>query len=311
MTDIAMGLDRDEAASVMSVLLAELTAGLGVFDARRGLRTASTMRGTMLGLPARLTHAGTSLDSILDHAESTGLLTDRADTNTAFAGTLGGVVHWAGPAGRHLELTVRALPGDMHLALWRDVTQHEADRAALNEERSRMRHMLRNVTDAIVLMDPDGVILENSDRSGRLLAVPPELVVPGRSHQDILRYFYRRGDYGFDTPEEEFIQQRRAAIVGAGDLTFSMPIPGGVWVEYNFRPMPDGKLLVIVRDITALKTQEVELRETLEHQAAIDEVLRVITSSAFDLDAGLRLMVGKASELCKADRAVLYRQQIG
>lgn len=51
MTDIAMGLDRDEAASVMSVLLAELTAGVGVFDAAQRLRTASTMLGTMLGLP--------------------------------------------------------------------------------------------------------------------------------------------------------------------------------------------------------------------------------------------------------------------
>ena len=47
MTDIAMGLDRDEAASVMSVLFAELTAGVGVFDAAQRLRTSSTMLGTI------------------------------------------------------------------------------------------------------------------------------------------------------------------------------------------------------------------------------------------------------------------------
>ncbi len=46
-------------------------------------------------------------------------------------------------------------------------------------ELARASHMLRHIRDAIVLKDPDGVILENSDRSGRLLGLPPELVGPG------------------------------------------------------------------------------------------------------------------------------------
>ena len=71
-------------------------------------------------------------------------------------------------------------------------------------ELARASHMLRHVRDAIALIDPDGVILENSDRSGRLLGLPSELVAPGRTHQEILRYMYRRGDYGFELPEDEF-----------------------------------------------------------------------------------------------------------
>jgi PAS domain-containing protein len=309
MTDIAMGLDRDEATSVMSVLLAELTAGVGVFDAGSQLRAASPMLRTMLGLPEELTQPGARLSAILEHATATGLLGEKTDTLALFAAPAGGVLPWAGPASRHLELTVRALAGGMRLALWRDITQQEHDRAVLREERARTQHMLRHVTDAIVLMDPDGTILENSDRSGRLLSVPPELVVPGQTHQGILRYFYQRGDYGFDTPEEEFVRQRRAAILASGDLTFSALMPNGIWVEYNFRPMADGHMLIIVRDITALKTQEIEVREALEHQAAIDEVLRAITRSDFDLDEVLQLIVGKASEFCKADTAALYRHQ--
>jgi PAS domain S-box-containing protein len=279
MTDITMGLDRDEAASVMSVLLAELTAGVAVFDADRRLRAASPVLRTMLGLPAALTRTGARLTAILDHAVASGLLTAARDTLALFGeppgesradGPLpGGVMSWTGGAGRHLELTVRPLAGGLRLALWRDITEQERDRAALNEERSRTRHMLTHVTDAIVLMDPDGVILENSDRSGRLLGVPPELVVPGRTHDDILRHFYHRGDYGFDTPEEEFVRQRRAGILAAGTFTLTTPMPGATWVEYNFHPMPDRNLLVIVRDVTALKTRETELRDALEHQAAL------------------------------------------
>jgi PAS domain-containing protein len=67
--------------------------------------------------------------------------------------------------------------------------------------------MLRHISDSIVLMDADGVILENSDRTGRLLGLPPEMVGPGKTHLDVLRYMYRRGDYGFDVSEETFVQQ--------------------------------------------------------------------------------------------------------
>jgi hypothetical protein len=137
MTDIAMGLDRDEAASVMSVLLAERTAGAGVFDAAQRLRTSSTMLGTMLGLPDRLARADATLDDILDHAAAKGLLGEPNATQALFAEPSGGVLAWKGAAGRHLELTVRPLRDGMRLALWRDITQQERDRAALNEDRAR------------------------------------------------------------------------------------------------------------------------------------------------------------------------------
>src|SRR5215217_3194534 len=83
-------------------------------------------------------------------------------------------------------------------------------------ELSRASHMLRHVRDTIVLIDPDGVILENSDRSGRLLGLPPELVAPGSTHQEILRYMYRRGDYDFELPEDEFVARRRAQTLTGG-----------------------------------------------------------------------------------------------
>ncbi|MDB5403939.1 MAG: multi-sensor hybrid histidine kinase [Rhodopila sp.] len=309
MVDLAAGLTLDEADSLISVLLAELTAGVCVFTAARRLRTTSSVLGAMLDLPGRLTRPGTGLTDILEHAADRGLLTDPNATLDLFAQPLGGTLIWAGTAGRRLELTVRRLSGDGRLALWRDVTDRERDRETLREERARTQHMLNYVTDAIVLMDPDGVILENSDRTGRLLAVPPELVTPGGSHQNILRHLYRRGDYGFDTPEDDFVQQRRAAILAAGHLTFTVLMPNSVWAEYNFHPMPNRQLLAIVRDVTALKTQEIELRETLEQQAAVNEVLRAIGRSAFDLNEVLRIILASAATLCQAGQAFLYRRR--
>lgn len=146
-------------------------------------------------------------------------------------------------------------------------------------ELTRASHMLRHVRDAIVLIDPDGVILENSDRSGRLLELPPELVAPGSTHQDVLRYMYRRGDFGCELPEEEFVRRRREEILAGGNLTFTRLVPNGLWAEYNFYPAPDGNLLIIVRDVTALKRQE-------EHIAREAEMRRFLLDS---LPAGVSL----------------------
>ncbi len=276
MTDIALGLAPDEANSLTAVLLAELTAGVGVFDAGLCLRATSTALGAMLGLPASLTRPDVTLAALMDHAVEQGLTMAPEATFALFRQPMGGTVTWIGAAERHLELTVRPLAKQGRLALWRDVTERDRDRETLREERARTQHMLRHVTDAIVLMDPDGVILENSDRSGRLLAVPPELVVPGQTHQDILRHLYRRGDYGFDLSEDAFVASRRAAVLAAGDLTFTAPMPNGVWAEYNFRPMPDGHMLIIVRDVTELKQQEQALVRARDAQVLEGERLNAI-----------------------------------
>src|ERR1700710_1549457 len=109
MDDLAAGLTLDEADSLISVLLAELTAGVCVFTATRRLRTTSSVLGAMLDLPDRLTRPGTGLTDILEHAADRGLLADPGATLDLFARPLGGMLIWAGTAGRRLELTVRRL----------------------------------------------------------------------------------------------------------------------------------------------------------------------------------------------------------
>jgi signal transduction histidine kinase/HPt (histidine-containing phosphotransfer) domain-containing protein len=295
-TDPDCTLDQQQAAALLPVLLAELTAGIGVFDAGLRLRALSPALTAMLHMPAELARTSTHLHAIAAHAAAAGLVADAAAALALFGKPQRAVSMWTGPAGRHLELTVLPLADGGWLGLWRDVTERERDRARLEEERSRTQHMLRHVTDAIVLLDPSGVILENSDRSGRLLAVPPELVQPGGSHQAILAHMYRRGDYGFDMTEAAFVRDRRARILAAGDITFVAPMPNGVWAEYNFHPTADGHLLVIVRDITALKTAQIALEtERGQLRRVLDELADAVL--LMDPDGSIIETNGKAPGL--------------
>jgi len=306
--DPDIGLNPQQAAALLPLLLTEMTAGIGMFDAGLRLRAISPSLSTILGLPADLARPGTHLHQIATHAVCAGLVADAAAALCLFAARERGTAMWTGAARRHLELTARPTPDGGWLAVWRDVTERERDRVALEEERARTQHMLRHVTDHIVLMDPNGVILESSDRSGRLLALPPELAQPGGTHQEILTYMYRRGDYGFDVPEADFVRERRAWILAAGELSFVSHMPNGVWAEYNFHPRQDGHLLVIVRDITALKTAQIALEaERGQLRRVLDELADAVL--LVDHDGTIIETNGKAPALLDIPAALMQPGQ--
>jgi PAS domain S-box-containing protein len=74
----------------------------------------------------------------------------------------------------------------------------------------------------------------------------------------------------------------------------------------------DGRVLRLVgavTDITELKQKEIQLRESLEHQTAATDALRVISRSNFDLQTVLDSLVESATRLCEADHSWLFQRE--
>ncbi|MBL8671962.1 MAG: PAS-domain containing protein [Alphaproteobacteria bacterium] len=109
-----------------------------------------------------------------------------------------------------------------------------------------------------------------------LLDLPPGLLRRGRRFDAVARFMAIRGDYGPD-PEGAAAHRIAEAFCGNPSQDLARRV-GQRRLEIARRPLPDGGLVVVVRDVTALKNAEQRLQD------AIDAMSSGIGFSLFDAD---------------------------
>jgi GAF domain-containing protein len=200
-----------------------------------------------------------------------------------------------------------------------DITERKQAEQALLET-TQSREALLNDLNAVIDTIDYGVLFMGPDLRARVVnrafrrmwGIPDEFIAAGPDMADLINYNRHNGIY--PVPESEFdaYVARRVKAIREGDITpVEMHRADGMILRYGGMALPDGGRLLTYFDITESKRREAELREALEHQTAIAEVLKAISRSAIDLDAILHTVVTSAIRLCRADQAVIYRNVDG
>jgi len=131
-----------------------------------------------------------------------------------------------------------------------------AARAEIETTREIMRTVLENMNDGIALVDKDFRWKFGNDQFSKFLHVPPEITRPGTSCYDVIRYQAERGDFGSTDDIEKVVQSRAILMRTPGGSRYERRTPGGRFIEFTHKPLADGSILGVFRDITDLKERE-------------------------------------------------------
>ncbi len=185
--------------------------------------------------------------------------------------------------GRTVEVTYRRLADGRVLTIHRDLTEivEQEERltaARIESEKTRetLQSVLDNMIDGVMLVDRDFRVRFVNRQVNDFLQLTPEVATPGGSGYDILRHQARRGDLGPAGSEQEIeatVVQRADLMRRPDGMRYERRGPSGRFIEFNFRPIPDGGMLAIYRDITVLKEQQAEIESARSRAEAAQTLL--------------------------------------
>src|SRR3954464_13996945 len=180
--------------------------------------------------------------------------------------------------GRYVEFNFLPLADGGLLAFGRDVTsltereealasaKEAAEKARDDVERTRevMQTVLDNMSDGVTLWDKNFRWQFSNRFSTNMWGYKQQLLQPGVSGFDMIRALAQQGEFGPTEDVERTVTDVTRRILKPGGARYEQRTATGKYIEFNFRPLSDGGLLGLYRDITALKSREEALAAAKE-----------------------------------------------
>jgi len=286
--DITELKDREEAAGrtrqMMQTVLDNMIGGVMLFDKDFRLQFVNRQVMEIQSYPEELIRPGTPGEDILRFQIKRGDFGPVKDVDKKIRERVALIRKPGGNRflrktleGRYVEFNFLPLDDGGLLAFGRDVTslkepeealasaKEAAEKARDDVERTRevMQTVLDNMSDGITLWDKN-FRWQFSNRFSNEMWTYKGPLTPGMSGFDILRALAKHGEFGPTDDVEKTVTDVARRILRPGGSRYEVPIASGKYIEFNFRPLSDGGLLGIYRDITMLKNREEALATAKE-----------------------------------------------
>src|SRR4029079_188414 len=104
-------------------------------------------------------------------------------------------------------------------------------RADAEQTRETMRTVLENMSDGVMMFDKDFVVQYVSRRHRDFHLFPTDVVYPGSSGYDMVRFQAGRGDFGATADFEEQARKVNAIVLDPKGATYERRTRSGRYVE--------------------------------------------------------------------------------
>src|SRR5262245_40286997 len=129
-------------------------------------------------------------------------------------------------------------------------------RNAAGQDHALMQTVLDSMGEGIALFDEDFRLRFINRQCMQFQDYPADVAFPGASGDDRIRFQIERGDSGPVVDVERTLSERVGLARQPGGYRYDRRTAGGQHVEFRFKPLADGSVLVVCRDITELKRVE-------------------------------------------------------
>ncbi len=302
--------DLAEARHRLQTVLDHMTDGVVMWDADFRVQFFNKETLRVGEFPPEMAYPGVSVLEIMRHQDLRGEfgppprdeaeLEMRVQQRAALLSRPGGVTYMRQtPSGKWLEVKSIPVASGGAVLMYRDITELKRREEELQEARATQQLILDHMTDGVVLLDEELVFRLGNRAAARFHEIPEELARPGVSAIEAMRFRARRGEFGPPPADPEafeaLVMDRLSLALHPGGPPELRRAANGAWIEASSVATPGGGVLVIYRDVTALKAREDELAAA---RATAELVLATMSDGLVlsDADLKVRLMNPRLAE---------------
>ena len=201
------------------------------------------------------------------------------------------------PNGTTLDVRTTPLPDGGYISVVTDITPLTEAEAQVSRRADELAFMLSNIRHGVVLWGPNARLVASNAIATELLELPPGLLTPGRTQDELIEAMLRRGHFG--EGDRGCGAPPRAAgdrPVGAGGPSVGQQV--GRVLDFRSDPTPDGGWVSTFTDVTEARAAQDELRRAKEAAEAANQAKsRFLATMSHELRTPLNAVIGFSDAL--------------
>lgn len=283
-------------AETLRAMLDNIASGVLLYGPDHRLVAVNRTALALTGLSAEEAAPGTPRADILRLLAARGEFADDPEADARMAARLRGdslSYIRTRPDGTKLAVQVAPMPGGGVIVTLTDVTRLLRAEEELRRRAAMQAAMLDNLRHGIMLFDADSRLLAANPLAARLAGIPPEMMRPGVSVEELRRAQIAAGEF---TAEEA--ARRGLTNVIAAPARYVRTRPDGTIVEVTTDRTPEGFFVRTYTDVT----EDRRIRADLEAARAAAETAaraksRFLATMTHELRTPLNAVIGFAELL--------------